>query len=85
MNIEQLVEWELAGETEVLGDNLESNPDRRVGKLTTNLLSCGTAHYGISLNVIFRIFRLYPAQHFVLLPYVLQSPSSHLIHRINSS
>jgi hypothetical protein len=38
MNVEQSVEWELAGESEVLGD-LASNPGRRGGKLATNRLS----------------------------------------------
>jgi hypothetical protein len=55
---ERLVEWWLAGETEVLGENLpqcrfvnhkshmlcpDANPDRRSGKPTTNRLSYGTA------------------------------------------
>jgi hypothetical protein len=58
MNVEQSVEWELAGETEVLGENLPqstlsttnptwpdlgSNPGRRGGKPATNRLSYGTA------------------------------------------
>jgi hypothetical protein len=52
------VEWELAGETELLGEklpqcqfihtnptwpDLRSNPGRRGGKLATNRLSHGTA------------------------------------------
>jgi hypothetical protein len=57
MNVEQSVKWELAGETEVLGENLPiatlsttnhiwldlgSNPRRRNGKPATNRLSYGT-------------------------------------------
>jgi hypothetical protein len=56
--VEQSVEWELAGETEVLGETCpsatlsttnptlaapESNPDRRSVKPATNRLSYGTA------------------------------------------
>jgi hypothetical protein len=56
--VEQLVEWRLAGETEVLGENLPSatlstinptwpdagsNPGRRGGKPATNRLSYGAA------------------------------------------
>jgi hypothetical protein len=64
--VEQLVEWRLAGETEVLGENLPnatlsttnptwsdsgSNPGRRGGKPATNRLSYGAAlHFGL-LNV----------------------------------
>jgi hypothetical protein len=58
MSVEQSVEWELAGETEVLGENcpnatlsttnptwpdLGSNQGRRGGKPATNRLSYGTA------------------------------------------
>jgi hypothetical protein len=57
MSVEQSVEWELVGETELLGENLPqfhfvhhkshmtwpgSNPDRRGGKPATNRMSCGT-------------------------------------------
>jgi hypothetical protein len=56
--VEKLVEWRLAGETEVLGENLPrshlsttyptwldpgSNPGRRGGKPATNRLSYGAA------------------------------------------
>jgi hypothetical protein len=57
--VEKLVEWRLAGETEVLGENLPQrqfcpsqnptwldpglNPGRRGGKPETNLLSYGAA------------------------------------------
>jgi hypothetical protein len=56
--VEQLVEWRLAGETEVLGENLPqrhfsttnftwadpgSNSGRRSGKPATNRLSYGAA------------------------------------------
>jgi hypothetical protein len=58
MIVEQLVEWRLAGETEVLGENRPSatlsttnttwpdpgsNPGRRGGKPATNRLSYGAA------------------------------------------
>jgi hypothetical protein len=58
MNVEQPVEWELAGGAEVLGEHLPSsslsttnptspdlgsNPGRRDGKPATNRLSYGTA------------------------------------------
>jgi hypothetical protein len=57
-SVEQSVEWELAGENEVLGENLPQchfvhhkslmtwpglEPWRRVGKQATNRLSYGTA------------------------------------------
>jgi hypothetical protein len=56
--VEQLVEWWLAGESEVLGENMPQrhfvhhkshmtrpgpNPGRRCGKPATNRLSYGTA------------------------------------------
>jgi hypothetical protein len=52
--VEQLVEWRLAGETEVLGENLPQryfvyhkshlpDPGRRGGKPATNRLSYGAA------------------------------------------
>jgi hypothetical protein len=58
MSVEQSVEWELAGETEVLGrkptpvplfppqipHDLGSNPGRRGEKTATNRLSYGTAY-----------------------------------------
>jgi hypothetical protein len=60
LNMEPLVEWELAEETDVLGENLphchfvhhefhitdeESNPRRRGRKPATNHLNYTTAHY----------------------------------------
>jgi hypothetical protein len=57
--VEKLVEWKLAGENEVLGENLPQvtlsttnptwpapglNPARRGGKTAANLLSYGAAH-----------------------------------------
>jgi hypothetical protein len=59
MMMENLVEWRLAGKTEVLGENLSqrhfiylkshlpdpgSNPGRRDGKPATNRLSYGAAN-----------------------------------------
>jgi hypothetical protein len=61
MSVKQSVEWELAGETEALGESstlstthptwldLESNPDRRGGKPATNRLSYGAAYIRISI------------------------------------
>jgi hypothetical protein len=47
MIVEKLVEWRLAGETEVLGENLPQRhfvkPGRRGGKPATNRLSYGAA------------------------------------------
>jgi hypothetical protein len=61
--LEQLVEWRLAGETEVLGENLPQRhfvhhkiphdqsrartPDRRGGKPATNRLSYGAAQKNV--------------------------------------
>jgi hypothetical protein len=61
MIVEKQMEWRLAGETEVLGENLPQrhfcpsqnpawpdpglNPGRRGGKLATNRLSCGAAQF----------------------------------------
>jgi hypothetical protein len=47
--VDKLVEWRLAAETEVLGENLAqrhfvtTNPGRRGGKPATNRLSYGAA------------------------------------------
>jgi hypothetical protein len=61
MNVEQSVECELAGENEVLGENLPqitlspawpdlgSNPGRRGGKPSTNGMSYGTRHMSLYL------------------------------------
>jgi hypothetical protein len=60
MNVEHSVEWEFAGETEVLGENLPqrhfvhhkfhlgSNPGRRGGKPATNRQSYDTAQITIN-------------------------------------
>jgi hypothetical protein len=66
MNVEQSVEWELAGEADVLGENLPSatlsttnptwsdlgsKPGRRGGKPATNRLSYGTALFQSFISV----------------------------------
>jgi hypothetical protein len=59
MNVEQSVEWRLAAETEVLGENLPqcnsvhhkshmTCPGLVSGKPATNRLSYGTAYFGFS-------------------------------------
>jgi hypothetical protein len=55
VTVEQLVEWRLAGKTEVLGENLPQRhsrawtPGRRGGKPATIRLSYGAAmHHGMS-------------------------------------
>jgi hypothetical protein len=65
MMMENLVEWRLAGETEVLGENLSRrhfvnhkfhlpdpglNPGRRGGKPATNRLSYGAAFMAIKIE-----------------------------------
>jgi hypothetical protein len=70
MMMEKLVEWWLAGETEVLGENLlqcrfvhhkphmlcpDANPGRRGGKRATNRLSYSTAYQsGTTVEKSFR-------------------------------
>jgi hypothetical protein len=70
--VEQLVEWRLAGETEVLGENLPSailsttnptwpdpcaNTGRRGGKPATNRLSYGAAEYNLTyVTVVLQIW-----------------------------
>jgi hypothetical protein len=60
--VEQLMEWELAGEAEIVGENLSttnptwpdpgSNLGRHGGKPTTNLLSYGAVHTRQQLSVL---------------------------------
>jgi hypothetical protein len=71
MCVEQLVEWELAGETEVLGENLPSatlstiNPltwpglelGRRRGKAVTNRLSYGAAWQNVDHKICVLIWK----------------------------
>jgi hypothetical protein len=68
--VEKLVEWRLARETEVLGENLPqrhvvhhnlawldpvSNPGRRGGKPATNRLSYGAPHAAITRDNIWTL------------------------------
>jgi hypothetical protein len=79
MRVENLVEWWLAGETEVLGENLPqchfvhhkshmtwpgATPGRRGGKPTTNCLSYGTAILNILLNSLCFQFQTATTDHF---------------------
>jgi hypothetical protein len=67
MSVEQLVEWDLTGRTEIFWENLPqftlcstnptrsdlgSNQGRRGGKPATNRLSYGTAMMDIKLRVL---------------------------------
>jgi hypothetical protein len=69
INVEQSVEWELEGETEVLGENLPQchfvhhesrmtwpglNPGRRGGKPAINRLSYGTANAAAYIRKVTR-------------------------------
>jgi hypothetical protein len=69
MSVKQSVEWEWAGETEVLGENLpqrylsttnpkwpdlESNPGRRGGKPATNRLSYGIVNTVLWIEFSFK-------------------------------
>jgi hypothetical protein len=68
-NVEQLVEWELTGETEVLAEKLPQchivhqkshmNPGRCGGKPATNHLSYGTAsHRKVALYFLYSFMML---------------------------
>jgi hypothetical protein len=79
MMMEKLVEWWMAGEIEVLGENLpqcrfvqhkphmlcpDANPGRRGGKPATNRLSYGTASIMLSVNA--RVQRKYKTHNTML-------------------
>jgi hypothetical protein len=78
MILEKQMECRLAGETEVLGENLpqhhfcpSQNPDRRGGKPATNRLSYGTATHKSKNNahlsaIMSNLLSSYPTQYTVL-------------------
>jgi hypothetical protein len=69
MMMKNLVEWRLAGETEVLGENLPTNPTwpdpglnpgRHGGKSTTNHLRYGAATRSSTSSLRYKYAQVYP-------------------------